>query len=495
MSAPSRRTFVNAAVILGAGLFALGGTAAIAPLRSAERGIVARIASAADPAESAFGGEGSQEKPWMRWKAKPVVVPEPPRFLAVDDDPEGYFSTSPPAPVDCAVLFARLREAGHRVIASGYLFAWEDPDPLATLALRKQLDRFDAAVLGLPLARGAAAESLPAPFLRLSVAAKRAEGDVSALPQVNRVAVAGAELGGEHTLAGFTLLENEADAGDGRRHLLARWQDRIIFALPLAAEIASLGIGPEEIRIFCGKEIRLGQGGPVIPIDEFGRTPLSPEAAATDIPATALISEESPVPPAADPLIFRDVRAELPENERAWSADLAGLVHALRAAPRYEAGVPLRRPGPVAELALVSLLALFAAWAACLRALPWRLGAALLVAAFGAELVWLFASRVDLWLPPFAALAPALAALLLAFVPDRASRPALRETPSRPLDPPVAPDPSADPSSPVEEVSSPVEEVSSPVEVPPHGETPQPPAPARKAAKKAARKQPRKKGR
>lgn len=535
MSAPSRRTFVNAAVILGAGLFALGGVSGITPLRNAERQLVKRLALSFDPADSAFGGEGSQEKPWRRWKAKPVVIPEPPRFLAVDDDPDGYFSVSPPSPVDLAVVFARLKEAGHRSIGSGYLMAWEDPDPLAVLALRKQLDRFDSAVLGLPLARGAAAEPVPAPFLRLSMALSDAEGDVSGLPQVNRVAVPNAELGGERSQAGFTLLENEVDAGDGRQHLLARWGERVIFALPLATEIASLGIDPEEIRVICGVEIRLGTGGPVIPIDEFGRTPLAPDPAAVDIPATKIISEDNPVPASADPLILRDVRAEIPEPERAWSDRLAGLVQSLRAAPRYEKSTLLKRPGPVTELALVSLLAFFGAWATALRGRFWRLIVSLMVAALGAELVWLLAGRQNLWLPPFAVLAPSLAALVLGFIPEKKTaalpiaaaplpahvvpepepaQPASVASESRPV--PRIPAPEPGPTrvrlrvtesglvvckplteTPIEPVAEEPTPVAMPIPVPPVA-SPQEPVSkpqAKKAGKKGSRKPPKRKGR
>lgn len=481
MSAPSSRTFINAAVILGAGLFALGGISRVASLRDAERGVVKRLSLLLDPAESAFGGQGSQAKPWLRWKAKPSVAPEPPRFLAVDADPEGYFSTSPPAPVDCAVLFARLRDAGHRVIGSGYLMAWDEPDSLAVLALHKQLDRFDAAVLGLPLARGAAAEPVPASFLRLSMPAARADGDVSALPQVNRVAVPNAELGGEQTLAGFTLLENEADAGDGRRHLLARWHDRIVFSLPLATEIASLGIDLEEIRVTCGEEIRLGPGRPVIPIDEFGRTPVSSAAASVDIPATAIISEEDPIPPAADPLILRDVRPELPEAEKAWSNQLAGMVQALRSAPRYQPAMVLRRPEPLKELALILLLAFFGTWATRLRRMRWRLITAVLLAGFGAELIWLFAYRLNLWLPPFAVLAPSLAALALAILPTGIADPAPEpEIPAAPLE------------GPLPEQTLPEPEIAAAL---PPEPAPEPPAAAKSARKAPASKTGKKRGR
>ncbi|QJE97017.1 hypothetical protein [Luteolibacter luteus] len=455
MSAPSRRTFVNAAVILGVGLFALGGVSSIPPLRKAEREAVKKLALSFDPAESAFGGEGSQDKPWRRWKAKPAVVPEAPRFLTVDDDPEGWFSTSPPSPVDFAILFSRLKGAGHTKIGSAYLMAWEQNDPLALVALRKQLDRFDSAVLGLPLARGASAEPVPAPFLRLSLDIGEAEGDVSALPQVNRLAVPNAELGGERSQAGFTLLENETDAGDGRQHLLARWGNRIIFSLPLATEIASLGIDPEEIRVISGAEIRLGAGGPVIPIDEFGRTLPAAEISAVDIPATKIISDENPVPPSVDPLILRDARTEIPERERAWSNALGGLVQALRSAPRYENSTVLPRPEPVTELALISLLAFFGAWATALRGVFWRPIVTVMVAAFGAELVWLLAGQWNLWLPPFAVLAPAAVTLLLGFIPERKAAVI-----------PAVTVPSPAPQAPEQVHASPVPMVPEPVSVP-----------------------------
>jgi hypothetical protein len=418
VSAPSRRTFVNAAAILGVGLFALGGVSMIPSLRDLEREMVKAIALHLDPAESAFSGNGSEERPWRRWKAKPAVVPEPVRLLSIDDDPERYFSSAPPSPVDCALIFSSLRETGHTTVGCGYLMAWDEAEPLAVLALRKQLDRLDAAVLGLPLARSAAGEPLPAAFLRLSMDAGEIDGDYSSLPQVNRVAVPNAELGGERTLAGFTLLENERDAGDGRRHLLARWGDRIIFSLPLATEIAALKIDPAEVRILAGKEIRLGTGGPVIPIDEFGRTLVATDAEPADTPAWKLVSEDNPLPPAQDPLLIRDHRTELPEADRAWSEGLAGFAHALRAAPRYEKSVLLPRPDALAEIGLLGLIVLFSTWAASLDRFGWRLLVVLMAVAFSAELVYLLASRQNLWLPPFAVAVVGVTSLVLSFIPE-----------------------------------------------------------------------------
>ena len=418
MSAPSRRTFVNAAVILGVGLFALGGVSLIPSLRDLERAMIKKIALHIDPAESAFSGNGSQEKPWRRWRAKPAVVPEAVRLLSIDDDPERWYASSPPSPVDCALIFARLHETGHKTVGCGYLMAWDEAEPLALQALRKQLDRLDAAVLGFPLARGAAAEPIPAAFLRISMDARGIDGDFSSLPQVNRVAVPNAELGGERTLAGFTVLENEREAGDGRRHVVARWGDRIIFALPLATEIAALKIDPAEIRILAGKEIRLGIGGPVIPIDEFGRTLVTSDVTPIDTAAWKLVSEDNPVPPAQDALLIRDHRSELPEIDRAWSDGLAGFANALRAASRYEKSVVLPRPEALAEIGVLGLIAFFAAWAASLERFRWRVLVVVMAIGFSAELVYLLAARQNLWLPPFAVAAVGIASVLLSFIPD-----------------------------------------------------------------------------
>ena len=418
MSALSRRPLVNAAVILGVGLFALGAAPSLPPLAKAERALVEGLSLQIDPTPSAFTGDGSQEQPWRRWKAKPPPPAEPVRLLSIVADPEGWFSSSPPAPVDCAQIFKRLYDAGHRHIACGYLMAWDEPDPLAIVAVHKQLDRFDSAVLGLPLSRGAAAEPVPAPFLRLSLEASKVEGDTTALPAVNKVAAPHAELGGARTLAGFTLLENESKPADGRLPLLARWGDRILFSLPLAGEIAALGLDPSDVHVALGREIRLGPDGPVVAIDSFGRGALIAQAKVLDTPAWKLISEQHPVPPAASPLLIRDAMPDLPDLDRAWSDSLAGLAQAIRNSPRFERAVLLPRPPALAEMGLVLLITFFAAWASWMRSFFWRLLVVAMVAGFAGELVYLLASRLNLWLPPLAVSGMSAVSLLLALIPS-----------------------------------------------------------------------------
>ncbi len=414
MNTPSRRTFTHAAILLGAGLFALGATSLIPPLRSLERQMVKTLAFAVEPVDTILDGDGSGKNPWTRRKATPAISAPPPRLLNIDDDPEGYFSASPLAPVDHAVIFSSLHEAGHRVIGVGHLMAWEDSEPLAMDALRKQLDRFDAAVLALPLARGAVPEPVAAPFLRWSIVESDALGNVSALPQVNRIAVPNAEQGGSKSVAGFSLLENESDPGGAVQPLLARWDDRIVFSFPLAVEIAAEGLTPADVIVHVGKEIRIGKAGPVIPIDGFGHGKVAPGVEAIEAPAKRIVSE-GPEPPKSKPLLTRDTRDALSAADKDWSDRLAGRVQALRNSPRYEPTVPLPRPDALLELLLVSLLALAGTAAAGLRSLPWKVVASVMVAGLGVEFLYLFAARQNAWLPPLAMLCPGLIGLGLSF--------------------------------------------------------------------------------
>ena len=422
MSTPSRRTFTHAAVLLGAGLFAIGGVSLIPPLRALERWMVKGLAFTVDPVDTILDGSGLQESPWTRRKSVPPPVQTPPRLLNIDDDPEGYFSTSPLAPIDHSVIFAGLSEAGHKVLGVGHLMAWDDPEPLAMEALRKQLDRFDAAVLALPLARGAQPDPVAAPFLRWSVLESDAQGKVSALPQVNRIAIPNAEQGGTRTLAGFSLLENESDPGADKQPLLARWGNRIVFAFPLAVEIAAEGLTPSDVMIHVGKEIRLGPGGPVIGIDEFGRGTVVPGVEAIETPAKRMISEGAE-PPKSKPLLTRDTKINLSPADKAWSDHLPGRIQALRAAPRYQPATLLPRPDALLELLLVSLLTLAGTVATCLQKLHWRIVAAVMIAGLGFEFLFLFAARQNAWLPPLAMLCPGLIALGFAFRKNEA-RPA-----------------------------------------------------------------------
>lgn len=344
-----------ATVSLAAGLLVLAAQPQVAALRRADEAVF-RFVSRAE----GVIGSGTYEDPWARERfGEPEAVP-PARVLALDDDPEGYFEAVPPPPADLAVVLARLEKRGVEAFGIGYLLQWEDPDVLAVEALRGVLDRYDGAVLGYPLKDSTVGEPVAAPFQMASVAYASVGGDATKLPVVNGIRGAAPELGGERTRGGFTRLETE-QLEERRAYLLARWDDRVVFSLPLAVEIARRGLAEEDIRIEIGREIRLGVEGPRIPIDFRGRTRLPDgEPPVVEKPATAVISETlgEDFAPSDAPLYFVDRRLLGPKTETASSAQLPKVDAAVRGAEVRVAVEPVPRPNPLAELAGVVAVAL-----------------------------------------------------------------------------------------------------------------------------------------
>jgi hypothetical protein len=91
---------------------------------------------------------------------------------------------------------------------------------------------------------------------------------------VNRVSIPDVVLGNTTSLAGFTALESEPYGG--LPHLLARWDDRVIFSFPLLAALADQKVSPETVEVRMGNYISFSKNGPFIPIDEFGRLAFKP---------------------------------------------------------------------------------------------------------------------------------------------------------------------------------------------------------------------------
>jgi hypothetical protein len=371
--ASERQQITVASVAIGVGLLLLGITPRVAPLERIDAKLVGWLIERTGADAADMVGTGDFDDP-RRVRAAPVRVPAgdlpPPRFLAITNDPERWFQSSPPGPVDLAIVFERLHSLGHRQVTSAALLAWETPDPFAAGALDHELGRFRPAVVGAPLVRGLGSDEMPPAFRRLSVPLKEVLGETAALPIVNRVAVPGIRFGKTNTLAAFTLLENEAPppfAGSSSAvpvPLLARWGDRAVVALPLAHLMARFGVSADKLEIALGKEIRLGDSGPIIPIDEQGQTLVIPGTADHEIviPAEELTRrEEEGVPqnvePGEVPLVIRDDRSDAPAAVRAYSAHLGEILVALDRVPRAGPPTVIKRPHPVVELLIVGILA------------------------------------------------------------------------------------------------------------------------------------------
>jgi hypothetical protein len=278
--------------------------------------------------------------------------------LFLDDEPSGYFEQMPPPPADVMVVMDRLRERGAKAVAVGYPLQWEEPDTLAVEAMRRVMDQSDATVLGFPLKDSTAPAPVATPFQRASAAYADVEGDGTKLPVVSNIRGLAPEMGGSRCLAGFTRLETE-EPDEERAYLLARWSDRVVFALPVALEIARRGLDFEDVSIHMGRDIRLGADGPRIPIDFRGRVALpaaTPERSAQ--PATAVIAESLPDGFAVGdaPLYLTDERLLGAKADREWASALGRIDAAVRGAPRRLETWPVPRPFLLVEFLGIGLL-------------------------------------------------------------------------------------------------------------------------------------------
>lgn len=236
-------------------------------------------------------GKGSHESPHtLRTPNKQAAPPSDPLLdIAITDDPDLIFQTSPPSPVDFAIILKNLQRLGSKSVAIGMPLAWPSPDVISLVALDRQLDALSSVVTAAPLSRSPVPSPLPPAFRRASVPVSEIHGNTRNLPLVNRVSVPDAVLGKTTSWAGFTALESEPDSGS--THLLARWEDRVVFSFHLLAALADLGGTPSQIEVHMGRYISLGKDGPYIPIDSFGRITIKPSAKneSASIPAEKLL--------------------------------------------------------------------------------------------------------------------------------------------------------------------------------------------------------------
>ena len=281
-----------------------------------------------------ISGKGTRTEPWnLRTFStdKKADKRQAPVIVSLGDDLKGFFQSSPPAPIDVAVIFSNFHRLGAKKAATSAVFAWEKPDPIGQAAFEKSLDRFDSLVMAAPLSRGVVSSPMPPAFRRTSIAEGKISGETSALPLVNRLPIQGIVLGGERTLAGFSSLESEPSSRFVP--LMARWEDRVVFSFSLLTVLQRLDLPLEGVEVRLGKFLKLGPVGPIVPIDESGRLalPLKPLSAFAEISAEALIDGGDDLFPkqAPDPVILRDDQTAAELSTREFSRDLSAVIAAI----------------------------------------------------------------------------------------------------------------------------------------------------------------------
>jgi hypothetical protein len=296
-----------------------------------DRAAFAAVARASANGPPFISGVGSHSKPWTLQtfssnsnsdqRQAPIIV-------SLGDDLEGFFQSSPAAPIDLAVIFSNFQRLGAAKAATAAVFAWEKPDPIGLAAFEKSLAGFDSLIMAVPLSRGVVAAHIPPSLRRASIPADRIHGNISSLPRVNRIPIPGVILGGESTIAGFSVLESEP--ASPLLPLLARWEDRVVVSFSLLTVLQRLDLSLDGIEVRLGEYLKLGPSGPIVPINDSGyiAIPIKPMAAYAEISAEALIDGGDDLFPkqAPDPVILRDDQSASEPATRAFSRGLSSTI-------------------------------------------------------------------------------------------------------------------------------------------------------------------------
>ena len=211
--------------------------------------------------------------------------------IHITDDSGKIFEQSPPSALDYAVILTSLYKHGYKdVILTNHL-NWDQQQGLETLGLGRQLGLFSHSAITMPVTRVATPQPIPEVLKRSLISMSQVTGNHRQLPLVNHAPVDFPLNSGKHTLAGFSEVESIASTKE-KIPLLAHWQDQgLIPSIDLLTIMMAHKINPSDLRVDCGNQIRLGNKGPIIPIDQYGYTP-APKSLASSETIAPLAAEQ-----------------------------------------------------------------------------------------------------------------------------------------------------------------------------------------------------------
>lgn len=404
----------------------------LVPVTGLDRLIFSGVMRGFAAAPFAVAGKGTHASPWELTslaKGSKADSCKVPMVVSLGDDPGGVFQSSPPSPVDVAVILKNLQRLGAKQMGLATVLAWDNPDPIALKSLEIVLSAFQMVLQAAPLSRGTTRQAMPSAFRRASLGPKAIEGDIAALPLINRLAVSGVIFGEGGALAGFTSLD-EPESASNRLPMLARWEDeeRVVLAFPLLAELVHADLPVDGMHVKLGEYIQLGPDAPRVSIDKAGRM-LRPTVAVSSPPeilAEMLIDGEAGLLPATPGLIvLRDDQSSVPRATRNFSGSLAAVMTTIGAGSGLGQMPRCGRlsAGWEASLLLLvaSLFTLMLGWPQLQRYLGLGILAAACVSA-----QWLAVGMAQIWLPGISLLASIVAGEIvraLAWPEPRGARP------------------------------------------------------------------------
>lgn len=364
-----------------------------------------------------IAGHGKHADPWQlkTLAAKFHINPnQAPLIVSLADDTGAFFQTSPPSPIDFAVILTNFQRLGAHHGATATVMAWDHPDPIGLAALDKAINGFDSLVMTAPLSRGATSETIPPSFRRASIPLTSVLGNPENLPIVNRIPIPNIILGNtQNVVAGFQSLDAEPANGD--IHLLARWDDRVVLAFPLLVAMQHLHLPIDGIEINLGHTIRLGPNGPIIPIDHYGKLTMNLPLMRgfREVPAESLIDAHDDLFASAGPrpIILRDDRSTREPATRTFSENLTGLTTAMLSDAGLSPAQTCHRPTILSEW--IFLTVVITLLAACCQCPTFSRNLLFFLIAASCLIAQCLAASYGLWLPGLAALAAVLAATLI----------------------------------------------------------------------------------
>ena len=364
-------------------------------------------------------GHGTHAAPWqlgvMTAKSKPDPT-QAPWIVSMGDDLAGYFQSSPPAPIDLAVIFSNLQRLGVTKAATAAVFAWEAPDPIGLAALDKALAAFDSLAMATPLSRSVVSSPLPPAYRRASLPLEVILGDTTLLPTVNRIPLPGVILGGDNSLAGFSYLESEPVTA--LPPLLARWEDRVVLSFPLLTVLLRGDFSLDQVEVKLGEYLKLSADGPVLPIDASGRLamPVSAVAPFAEIAAEDLIDGDADLfaKSASVPVILRDDQSAAEPATQAFSKSLSTMVAALASNNTFAHTTVYHRLTAVWEIGLLGGMVFFLGLLGRTSKFSFHIGVLVLLAAV-LTTQWVGVALAGVWLPALPA-AAAICAAAFAFL-------------------------------------------------------------------------------
>lgn len=186
----------------------------------------------------------------------------------IDDDPDQLNAFGIYHPTDLAITLENLNNQGIQQLFISTHLHWPalEAEEKATLATAMQ--SFSSVVIAAPVRRNITTQAIPPSFLRSSIPASRIHGNAELLPIINNLSFDSDIQFPANTHAGFSSIESEKATSS--IPLVARWDDRVIFSATLLALAQHSKVSPQDISVYPGKCIRIGNAANLIPINEFG---------------------------------------------------------------------------------------------------------------------------------------------------------------------------------------------------------------------------------